>query len=193
MASGRDRGSPSAGTESPEVRGAGDQSVTPTVDDLLMRAGRGDTRAFASVCDQVSGAVYGMVRRMIEDQARAERIAADVLVEVWRSAPQFSPAESSGLNWVMSMARRMAMTQAGTTGNQPAGLTPPGTAGVIAEQTARDLLAHRGLASLPGPQQEAVLLACCGYTCPQIADLMGVSGETVAERIRDGLLSLGSG
>jgi RNA polymerase sigma-70 factor (ECF subfamily) len=175
MASGRDRGSPSAGTESPEVRGAGDQSVTPTVDDLLMRAGRGDTRAFASVCDQVSGAVYGMVRRMIEDQARAERIAADVLVEVWRSAPQFSPAESSGLNWVMSMARRMAMT------------------GVIAEQTARDLLAHRGLASLPGPQQEAVLLACCGYTCPQIADLMGVSGETVAERIRDGLLSLGSG
>jgi hypothetical protein len=35
-----------------------------------------------------------------------------------------------------------------------------------------------------------MLLACCGYSCPEIAELAGVTAETAARRIRDGLLEL---
>ena len=74
----------------------------------------------------------------------------------------------------------------------PAAPGPAGAAGVVAERAGPSLLAHRGLASLPEPQREAVLLACCGYTWRQAADLLGVPASTVAERLRDGLLGLGN-
>jgi DNA-directed RNA polymerase specialized sigma24 family protein len=66
-------------------------------------------------------------------------------------------------------------------------------AGMATGPTAGNLLAHRGLSALPGPQREAVLLACCGYTWRQVADLLGIPAHTAAERLRAGLLTLGGG
>jgi RNA polymerase sigma-70 factor (ECF subfamily) len=161
------------------------------VDGLLPRVARGDAEAFAGVCDQVAGAVYGLVHRIVGDQSRAEQVASEALVEVWRSAARFSPAEGSGVSWVMTVARRHAMSHAAVAGDDhAAGPRPPGTG---AERAAADLLAHRGLASLTGPQREAVLLASCGYTRQQAADLAGVPAVTLAGRLREGLLRLNGG
>jgi RNA polymerase sigma-70 factor (ECF subfamily) len=193
------RGSRRIGTQSPAVRDEDDRPAGPALDGLLPRVARGDTEAFASLCDQVSGAVYGLVRRIVGDQTRAEQVTADVLVEVWRSASRFSPAEGSGLEWVMTMARRAAGRRSSGPARGPAepaaGMAAADelAAGMAAGPTAGGLLAHRGLAHLPGPQREAVLLACCGYTWRQVADLLGIPAETAAERLRDGLLRLGNG
>jgi RNA polymerase sigma-70 factor (ECF subfamily) len=137
---------------------------------------RGDEEAFTGVCDQVAGAVYGLVIRIVADEAQAEQVAAEVLVEVWRSASRFSPATGSGLSWIMTIARRRAMRRAAAAG---ASHTASGS-----------LLAHHGLASLPGPQREAVLLASSGYTRQRAADLAGVPADKVAEQLREGLLRL---
>lgn len=102
MAVGPQRDSRAPGTKS-----------SAAVDDLLLRVARGDAQAFASVHDLVAGAVYGLARRIVGDQSRAEQVAAEVLVEVWRSAPRFSPAEGSGISWLMTMARRRALSDAG--------------------------------------------------------------------------------
>jgi RNA polymerase sigma-70 factor, ECF subfamily len=178
-----------AGAESPVVRGEDGQPGAAAVDGLLLRVARGDAKAFAGVYDQVAGPVYGLVSRIVEDPSQAEQVAAEVLVEARRSASRFSPAEGSGLTWIMTMARRRAMSHAGEAGD---GLTTgPGPSGV-AERAGESLLAHRGLASLSGPQREAVLLVCCGYTYRQVAELVGVPASTVAERLREGLLRLSS-
>jgi RNA polymerase sigma-70 factor, ECF subfamily len=162
-----------------------------TIDGLLARVGRGDASAFASVCDQVSGAVCGLVRRIVWDQSRADQVAAEALVEVWRSASRFSPAEGSGLSWVMTIARRRALRQAGAAADGRAAMAATlARAGVAPERAAASLVAHRGLSSLPGPQREAVLLACCGCTWLEMADLTGVPAATAAERLRDGLRGL---
>jgi RNA polymerase sigma-70 factor (ECF subfamily) len=145
-----------------------------------------------AVGQKVSGAVYGLVRRIIRDQSQAEQLAAGVLLEVWRSASRFSPAEGSGLEWVMTLARRRAVSRAAVDNARTAGLVPSGHPGVAAERVAGSLQTHRGLASLPEPEREAVLLASSGYTWRQVAELLGVPAGTVAERLRDGLLSLGS-
>jgi RNA polymerase sigma-70 factor (ECF subfamily) len=195
MTVGHKRGSRTAGTESPAAASRGDgRPGTVTLDDLLLRVARGDVEAFAGVCDQIGGAVYGVVRRIVADQSRAEQVAGEVLMEVWRSAARFSPSACSGLSWVTTMARRRAMNRAeAAAGDGPAaGPGPSGAAEVVAEQGGPRLLAHRGLASLPGPEREAVLLTCCGYSWRQAADLLGVPASTVAERLRDGLLGLGS-
>jgi RNA polymerase sigma-70 factor (ECF subfamily) len=191
MAVGQKRKSRAAGTEAPAARTRAEPAAVPVLDDLLPRVARGDAEAFGAVCDQVSGAVYGQVRRIIGDQSRAEQVASGVLLEVWRSASRFSPAEGSGLEWIMTMARRRAVSRAAVDNARAAGLPPSGTPGVAKDRAVESLPAHRGLASLPEPQREAVLLASSGYTWRQVADLLGVPAGTVAERLRDGLLSLG--
>jgi RNA polymerase sigma-70 factor (ECF subfamily) len=174
------------------VRGQGRRSGALTTNGLLRRVARGDAAAFAVVCDEVSSAVYGLVSRIIPDPGQAEQVAAEVLVDVWRSAPRFRPAENSGLSWIMTMARRHAVSRAAAVNAVlPAGIEPAGIGGA-AERAAGSLLAHRDLAALPEPQRAAVLLAYCGYTGRQVAELAGVSAATVAEWLRDGLLGLSS-
>jgi DNA-directed RNA polymerase specialized sigma24 family protein len=159
MAVRQKRGSRLAGGVSATVRGEDGQPVAASVDGLLARVAHGDAEAFAALYDQVADAVHGLMSRIVGDQSRAEQLTADALVEVWRSASQFSPAESSGTGWVMAVARRRAAAERAA-GSQPA---------------------DRCLASMPGPQREAVLLAYCGYTWRQAADRAGVPPERLRE------------
>jgi RNA polymerase sigma-70 factor (ECF subfamily) len=190
MAAGHERRSPPEDVAPPAVRAEGRQQGALSTDGLLRRVARGDAAAFARVCDEVSGAVYGLVSLIVADPAQAEQVASDVLIEVWRSAPRFDPAENSGLSWIMTMARRRAISQAAASG-PPAG-SEPGAAAGAAERAAGSLLAHRGLAVLPAQQRTAVSLACCGYTGRQVAELAGVPAATAAVWLRDGLLGLSS-
>jgi RNA polymerase sigma-70 factor (ECF subfamily) len=193
MAVGQKHDAGKPGTEPPTGRDTDGQPGAAALDGLLSRVARGDREAFAAVCDQVAGVVYGVARRIVDDPSRAEQVAADVLLEVWRSASRFSPAGGSGLEWIMTMARRRAASRAAVDDAPTAGLRPSGTPGAAAEWTGGSLPVQRDLASLPGPQREAVLLASVGYTWRQAAELLGVPAEMVAERLRDGLLALGNG
>ena len=189
MAVGQKRGFRRAGGESAAVRGEDGQPGATSVDGLLARVAHGDVEAFAAVYDQVADQVHGLVRRIVRDQAKAEQVTAEALVEGWRPASQFSPAQGSGTNWVMAVARRRAMSQAGVTGDgRMAAPWASGAAWATAERAAGSQPADRCLASMPGPQREAVLLAYCGYTWRQAADRAGVP----AERLREGLPGLGS-
>jgi RNA polymerase sigma-70 factor (ECF subfamily) len=193
MAVGQKRGARLKGTAPPAVPGEEQRPGAAALDGLLPRVARGDREAFMAVCDQVAGAVYGVARRIGGDQARAEQVAAGVLLEVWRSASRFSPAEGSGLAWIMTLARRRAVSRAAVDDSGPAGLEPSRTPRVVAEWAGASLAADRGLASLPEPQREAVLLASAGYTWRQVAERLEVPPATVAERLREGLLALGQG
>jgi RNA polymerase sigma-70 factor, ECF subfamily len=192
MAVGQKRSSRLEGTQSPAARSADGGSPAAAIDGLLPLVASGDAEAFAGVYDLVAGAVYGLASRITGDQSRAEQVASEVLLEVWQSAARFSPAEGSGLSWIMTIARRRAMSHAAASDSHPAALGPAGKAEVMAGQGTGGLLAHRGLACLPGPEREAVVLASCGYTWQQAADLGGVRPGTMAERLRDGLLRLSS-
>jgi Sigma-70 region 2 len=96
MAVGRNRGSRRAGGKSAAVRDEDGQSAGASVDGLLARVAHGDAEAFAAVYDQVADEVHGLMSRIVGDRSRAEQLTADALVEVWRSASLFRPAESSG-------------------------------------------------------------------------------------------------
>jgi RNA polymerase sigma-70 factor (ECF subfamily) len=193
MAVGRHRSSRPGKAKSPAVPKSGGWPDAVAVDRLLSRVARGDAGAFAEVCDQVSGAVYGLVQLIVRGERPAEQVAAEVLLEVWRSAPQFSAAQGSGLSWIMTLARRRATSWARTAGSGSlAGPGPAVTAAVTAERAPGSLAAHHGLTALPAPQREAMLLAYCGHTGQHAAELAGVPADTVARWLRDGMLGLGS-
>ncbi len=190
MAAGQEGVSRAGDAEALTVRGKHPRSAAGSVDRLLLQVADGDAEAFAAVYDRVIGAVYGLVSGIVGDQSQAEQVAREVLTEVWRSAPRFSPAEGSGLNWIMTMARRRAIHQVRAARDGRTAEREPAGAAVEAERAAASLLAHPRVESLPGPQREAVLLAWCGRTRRQVADRVGVPARTADELLRAGLLGL---
>src|ERR1700677_4855977 len=93
----------------PRAPGAGWGAASPGY--LLAQVARGDRAAFASIYDQAAGPVYSLLRRMTGDPSHSEDMTGEVLTEVWRAAPLFSPPAGGGMGWMMAIARRHAVGQ----------------------------------------------------------------------------------
>jgi RNA polymerase sigma-70 factor, ECF subfamily len=139
--------------------------------------------------------VYGLARDITGDHARAEKATEDVLAEVWRTAPWFSPSEGSALSWTFSIARRQAASQAHAAGGD--GRSPRDLAEVVTAITERTPAAPAGRTGRGRPvgdaevQRYALLLASYGgYDRKQIANLLGIPAAAVSAQLRDGLVQL---
>ena len=86
---------------------------------LLARAGLGDRAAFATLYDQTSSHLLGVVLRIHRDRAQAEDILQEVYVSVWRAAQSFDAAQSQPLTWLTSIARNRAIDSLRRTNTQP--------------------------------------------------------------------------
>lgn len=86
---------------------------------LLARTGLGDRAAFASLYEQTSSHLLGVVLRIHRDRAQAEDILQEVYVNVWRAAKSFDAAQSQPLTWLTSIARNRAIDSLRRTNTQP--------------------------------------------------------------------------
>ncbi len=169
----------------------------PDLDRLLLAAGRGDRQAFAAVYDADAGQVFGLVRRVVRDDAISEEVTQDVFLEVWRTAPRFDPDRGRATTWVLTMAHRRAIDRVRS---EQAHRDRTERAGIAARRPAYDATAdevevrddHRrvnaALVAMTDLQREAVELAYFdGLTYRQVAEKLGVPLGTVKTRMRDGL------
>ena len=65
--------------------------------------------AFASLYDECSPGVYGLIRRIVRDRAQSDEVLQEVMLEVWRLAPRFDPRLGSAWAWIMTIAHRRAV------------------------------------------------------------------------------------
>lgn len=170
------------------------------LDDLIVRAGRGDEVAFAELYDALSPAVYGLTRRVVRDPAQAEEVTQEVFIDVWRSSPRFDPARGAARSWVLTIAHRRAVdrvrsAQASTDREQRAAQASGSRdfdEVVEAVETRLEVEAvRRCLQALTDLQREAVSLAYYGgQTYAQVATGLGIPLGTIKTRLRDGLIRL---
>ncbi|MEU8821666.1 ECF RNA polymerase sigma factor SigK [Actinoplanes sp. NPDC048796] len=172
----------------------------PDAGTLLAAVARGDEKAFDRLYELVAPRVYGLIRRVLRDPAQAEEVAQEVLVEVWRSAARFDPAQGSATAWVFTIAHRRAVDrvrseQAAADRTLKAGAAAIDTpfdevADEVAVRLERRQVRHclDGLTEL---QRQVVTLAYYhGHSYPQVAELLGAPLPTVKTRMRDGLIRL---
>jgi RNA polymerase sigma-70 factor (ECF subfamily) len=177
---------------------------------LLATAALGDRAAFATLYQQTSAHLLGVVMRINRDRAQAEDILQEVYVNVWRAAQSFDAAQSQPMTWLTSIARnraidslRRAQTQpqfktTSTSGNEneesdvydTVADTAPGPLDLLTQASeARQL--GRCMDELSVPQRQSVTLAFFdGLTHAEVAETMRQPLGTVKSWVRRALMSL---
>jgi RNA polymerase sigma-70 factor (ECF subfamily) len=168
------------------------------VDVLVGRVAVGDSDAFSRLYDAVGASVYGVARRVVRDPERAEDVAQDVFLEVWRKAPSFDDARGSAKTWILTIAHRRAVDAVRRNESQKKYDGQALVDDVTREEPLEGLIQAEEhgavrdcLETLTALQLESVRLAYFnGYTYPEVATLLHKPLPTIKTRMRDGLIRL---
>ena len=169
------------------------------VDALVGKVARGDSGAFESLYDAMGASVFGVARRVVRDPNRAEDVAQEVFLEVWRKAPSFDDARGSAKTWIMTIAHRRAVDAVRRNESQKKydGARRSPTRSATTSRPTRVIKDEEHgavrdcLETLTELQLESVRLAYFnGYTYAEVATLLDKPLPTIKTRMRDGLIRL---
>lgn len=172
----------------------------PDADALLVRSARGDEAAFAAFYDVLIDRIFGLVRSVLRDPARSEEVTQEVMLELWRTAPKYSPERGSASGWALTIAHRRAVDRVRSetaarerdhrVAVRDAAPDAPDVGELVDASLERERV-RRALGELTGPQRESIELAFFGgYSHSEVAATLGLPLGTVKTRIRDGLIRL---
>jgi RNA polymerase sigma-70 factor (ECF subfamily) len=131
----------------------------------LLAAGlaRGEETALRAIEDEYSGVLRGYLRQLLRDEASADDVLQQVMLEAWQRGTVFDPQRGSILAWLMTIARSRAIDQLRRRVPEPS--DPRATAALIDarapdEDRAGELAERWRIAHLLTqlPRQEAQLL-----------------------------------
>ncbi|MGW1965878.1 ECF RNA polymerase sigma factor SigK [Streptomyces sp. NPDC001935] len=167
------------------------------LDARLERAAQGDQDAFAEVYDTLARPVKGLICRVLRDEAQAEEVAQDVMVEIWRTADRYRPELGTARGWVLTLAHRRAVdrvrqVQASSERERRSALLaedrPFDEVAEAVERHEEHDRVHRCLADLERHQRVPLVLAYYqGMTYLEVAACLATPAGTVKSRMRSGL------
>ncbi|CAM5666123.1 RNA polymerase sigma factor SigK [Streptomyces avidinii] len=176
------------------------ESGGPSLEDVMEQVGRGDKNAFSALYDAVANTVFGIVVKVVRDRAQSEEVAQEVMIDLWRQAARYRPAQGSVMTWVATIAHRRAVdrvrsAQASANRDMATALRDQERPfDEVAEQVETRLESEqvrrcmRGLTEL---QRQAVTLAYYqGMTYREVAETLQAPLPTIKTRMRDGLIRL---
>lgn len=171
-------------------------------EELMAAVAGGDHEAFAQIYDRLARAVHGTARAVLRDPHQAAEVTQEVMLEAWRTAARFDPAQGSVRTWMVTLAHRRAVDRVRSVQSQrnrdqrvldEAQERPLDVVAEEVEETMERQKVRSCLETLTATQREAVLLAYYGgYTYREVAERLTSPLPTIKSRIRDGLLRLRS-
>lgn len=158
---------------------------------LAAIAARGDREAFARLFAHFAPRVKGYLMRLGLPDARAEELAQETMLTVWRRAEQFDPATDGAAAWIFTIARNLRVDAARRDRVMPrlellAEEPPPPPSADAAIQSAQHTERVRAaLARLPDEQAEVVRLSFFDdRPHAEIERALGIPLGTVKSRLR---------
>lgn len=149
----------------------------PTVDALVAGIAAGDIGAFVGFYDRLAARMFGVACDVVGDGPRSEAVVEEVMLEIWRIAPNCDPVGCTATEWALAIAHRRAVDRVRSE--------------VADRDSGRRHPVCAALAGLPETQSVPIGLAYFdGQTHTQIAERLRLPHATVADRVRHGLRTL---
>lgn len=76
---------------------------------LVNRLRSKDRSALEYLYDHYSGALYGVVSRIIKKQEVAEEVLQDVFLKIWEKIESYDPAKGKLFTWMLNLTRNLAI------------------------------------------------------------------------------------
>lgn len=129
-----------------------------------------NTEAFAMLYDRYSGALYGIIHRILQNEEIAEEALSTGFLKVWDRINEYQPGRYPVFSWLLKIIRAVALEKRKVI--QP-----------------DDLVIERGCNG-ETDDEAFILVWCRGCSKTETAGLLGITEEEVGLRIRKTLKEL---
>jgi RNA polymerase sigma factor (sigma-70 family) len=169
--------------------------------DLIARMATGEEAALGRFYDLTLGRVFALARRIVGSREAAEDVAAEVYLQAWRQAGEYSPARGAALAWLLIICRSRALDSLRRRDEaephpDPASLKPEEVSEHdnpvdLLQVFERDSAVHAAMTRLSPVQRQLIALHFFrGLSHQEIAEHLDMALGTVKSHLRRGLSAL---
>lgn len=153
---------------------------------------------FHHLYDHYSGALYGVILRIVQSKEYTEEIIQDVFVKIWNSIHQYDASKGRFYTWMINIARNTAIDYLKSKGfqNELKNQSLPdfvyNSAELSTTNNSSDYIGFANvLESLETDKKELIDLAYYqGYTQNEISEKLKIPLGTVKTKMRNALMKL---
>jgi RNA polymerase sigma-70 factor, ECF subfamily len=171
-----------------------------SLDELLLRCGRGDHPAFEQLYRLAAPRLFALCRRMLRNEELAEESLQESFVQIWRDAARFDPHRALATTWMGVIVRHRCLDLLRrkrpevSLEDEDTFIEPVDDGAGPLELTLRQADHHalgRCLKTLSEPQRLSITLAFYrGFSHQQLGAYLATPVGTVKSWIRRGLMQL---
>lgn len=172
--------------------------TTYSEEELIVLLKEKNENGFHYLYDHYSGALYGVILRIVQSKEYTEEVIQDVFVKIWHSIHQYDTSKGRFYTWMINIARNTAIDYLKSKGfqNQLKNQSLPdfvyNTAELSTTNHSSDYIGFNNvLEGLEVDKQELINLAYYqGYTQSEISDKLKIPLGTVKTKMRNALMTL---
>lgn len=79
------------------------------IEQMIVRTGIGDRKAFSSLYDATSAKLFGICLRILNNRAEAEDALQEAFVRIWQKADSYAANGYSPMTWLITLTRNLAI------------------------------------------------------------------------------------
>ena len=174
------------------------RKISLSEDELVQALRNREKIAIEALYDMYSSSLYGVIVRIIIDEATAEDLLQETFVKIWNSFAAYSPEKGRLFTWMVNIARNLAIDKLRSKDfkNQNKNQELENNVTSIDEQQNAvykpELLGIKDLVGTLKADQKVIveLVYFKGYTHVEVADELGVPLGTVKTRLRMAIMQL---
>lgn len=173
-------------------------AATYNESELVGRLTNGDQQAMSELYDRFSGAILGVIMKIITDQATAEDVLQETMLKIWNNIGSFDTSKGRLFTWMINIARNQSIDKTRSKGFKNSSQNSSLEDSVYVSETVPSAGAsvdtmdvQNWLLQLPEENQQLMRLAYfMGYTQEEISKELNMPLGTVKTKIRNSLIVL---